>query len=46
MQAIDQMKPTISRAMATLTMLAVLPRHSAADIECRAELALSSRCRE
>ena len=26
MQAIDQMKPTISRAMATLTTLAVLPR--------------------
>ncbi|WP_246684434.1 MULTISPECIES: hypothetical protein [unclassified Mesorhizobium] len=26
MQAIDQMKPTISRAMATLTTLAFLPR--------------------
>lgn len=26
MQAIDQLKPTISRAMSTLTTLAVLPR--------------------
>ena len=46
MQAIDQMKPTISRAMATLTTLAVLPRALSRRYRVQSRLALSTRCRE